>query len=336
MLTGPADARREVRTARRRSRADVRSTDPRIDELGPRSRRADVAAATAGVRDDAAARRRTPIRPAARRRRGRPRRHAGQRRLAAGRAGARATGAAVAIRRHGRRPDRPESGMPSRRRADRPARPAEPLGPAGAATADDGPTAAHSSVARVEPGAAARSRAAARRSGLSRLGALAGVLRPDRWLPAPPLDPLAAGMLVTAAPLIDIAPLERATMAGPGRRPVRQARRRDAQAHQARPARARDARRDGRDAPAHRARLRASASTSTGCRRTSRRSSRCSRRPTRSASSRSRAGPRCRRCRSRGRRASTTSSSRSRSSGRARSRATPSTRTCAASRASSR
>ena len=40
------------------------------------------------------------------------------------------------------------------------------------------------------------------------------------------------------------------------RRPVRQARRRDAQAHQARPARARDARRDRRDAPAHRARLR--------------------------------------------------------------------------------
>ncbi len=63
-------------------------------------------------------------------------------------------------------------------------------------------------------------------------------------------------MLVTAAPLIDIAPTRAGDDAGSGRRPVRQARRRDPQADQARPARARHARRDRRDAPAHRARLR--------------------------------------------------------------------------------
>ena len=143
------------------------------------------------------------------------------------------------------------------------------------------------------------------------------------------------GMLVTAAPLIDIAPIERATM-GPRRRPVRQARRRDAQAHQARPARPRDARRDRRDAPADRARLRGLPRPRPAARGDPGGLRDAPGGRHRRASSRSRAGPRCRRCRSRGRRTSTTSSSRSRSSGRARSRATPSTRTCAASRASSR
>ena len=144
------------------------------------------------------------------------------------------------------------------------------------------------------------------------------------------------GMLVTAAPLIDIAPLERATMKD---RVVVQFDKRDvedAQADQARPARARDARRDRRDAPADRARLRRLRRPRPPARGDPRGLRRCSRRPTPSGSSRSRAGPRCRRCRSRGRRTSTISSSRSRSSGRARSRATPSTRTCAGSRASSR
>ena len=87
------------------------------------------------------------------------------------------------------------------------------------------------------------------------LGALARVLRSDRWLPAPSLDPQRRHARDGRA-----AHRHRAAGAGDdagsGRRPVRQARRRDAQADQARPARARDARRDGRDAPAHRARLR--------------------------------------------------------------------------------
>ena len=124
----------------------------------------------------------------------------------------------------------------------------------GRATAGAAPDHA-SSVARIEPEPPPQPRGGST-IGPLRLGALAGVLRPDRRLPAPPLASTRGGMLVTAAPLIDIAPLERATMPGPRRRPVRQARRRDAQADQARPARARDARRDRRDAPADRARLR--------------------------------------------------------------------------------
>ena len=87
------------------------------------------------------------------------------------------------------------------------------------------------------------------------LGALARVLRPDRRLPAPSVDPFGRDAGDRRA-----AHRHRSARTGhdgrPGRRPVRQARRRDAQAHQARPARARDAGRDGRDAPADRARLR--------------------------------------------------------------------------------
>ena len=144
------------------------------------------------------------------------------------------------------------------------------------------------------------------------------------------------GMLVTAAPLIDIAPIERATMQD---RVVVQFDKRDVEElklikldllglgmlaaidetlqlieHDC--ATCVDPRLDPGGDPR-------------GLRR-------CSRRPTRWASSRSRAGPRCRRCRSRGRARSTTSSSRSRSSGRARSRATRSIRTSGGSRASSR
>ena len=87
------------------------------------------------------------------------------------------------------------------------------------------------------------------------LGALARAVRPDRRLPAPPLDPHRRHARDRRA-----AHRHRAPRAGddarPGRRPVRQARRRDDQAHQARPARPGHARRDRRDAPAHRARLR--------------------------------------------------------------------------------
>ena len=295
------------------------------------------------------------------RRRGRPGRLAGERRLAAGgprdglRRGPRAGLAAAAARSEaelveppgrrtvdGRALD-PESG------ALAPPAPDGPIGSAGRATGIRPRRRRTARWARRRAGRTPTARSVARASspepppqprggstvGMSRLGALARALRPDRRLPAPPQHPLRRDAR-------DRRPAHRHRAAragddaGPGRRPVRQARRRDAQAHQARPARPRDARRDRRDAPAHRARLRRPASTSTASPRRSPRSSRCSRRPTRSASSRSRAGPRCRPCRSRGRRASTTSSSRSRSSGRARSRATPSTRTCAASRASSR
>ena len=87
-------------------------------------------------------------------------------------------------------------------------------------------------------GAAAAGPRRHRRVGLSRLGALARVLRPDRRLPAPPVDPLGRDARDRRA-----AHRHRPARAGddarPGRRPVRQARRRDAQADQARPARPR-------------------------------------------------------------------------------------------------
>ena len=154
----------------------------------------------------------------------------------------------------------PESGMPESpprategRATDRLGRPSR-WDPPAPRRADQGAAAAHSSVARIEPEPPPQARGGST-VGLSRLGALARVLRPDRRLPAPPLDPLGRDARDRRA-----AHRHRPDRAGhdgrPGRRPVRQARRRDAQAHQARPARARDARRDGRDAPAHRARLR--------------------------------------------------------------------------------
>jgi len=94
-----------------------------------------------------------------------------------------------------------------------------------------------------------------RAAGPARAGSVAALSPWERWLELCAridgfprhLSIHTGGMLVTAAPLIDIAPLERATMPGPGRRPVRQAGRGDAQAHQAGPAGPRDARRDGRD-----------------------------------------------------------------------------------------
>ena len=97
------------------------------------------------------------------------------------------------IRRAARSSRRPAGGRPGRRGRRRgPARPAEPLGPARAAdrarwvgAGDD------SSVARVEPEPPPQARGGST-VGLVRLGALARVLRPHRWLPAPPLDPLAA------------------------------------------------------------------------------------------------------------------------------------------------
>ena len=151
-----------------------------------------------------------------RRRRGRARRHAGERRLAAGREG---TGYAaerdrlVAARRSSTAgPIDPESGQvePPPRQADR-ARAAEPLGPAGAVDGGDGPR-RRPLVGR--PGrarAAATGRSAARRRDLSDW---------ERWLEfcaridgfPRHLSIHSGGMLVTAAPLIDIAPLERATM----------------------------------------------------------------------------------------------------------------------------
>ncbi len=90
---------------------------------------------------------------------------------------------------------------------------------------------------------------------IARLGALARVLRPHRRFPAPPEHPLRRHARDRRA-----ADRHRAAGAGhdagPRRRPVRQARRRDDQADQAGPARPRDARRDRRDPPAHRGRLR--------------------------------------------------------------------------------
>ena len=155
------------------------------------------------------------------------------------------------------------------------------------------------SVARVEPEPPPQPRGGTTQD-LSRLGALARVLRPDRRLPAPPVHPQRRDARHRRAAHRH-RPARAGDDEGPRRRPVRQARRRDAQADQARPARARDARRDRRDAPADRARLRGLPRPRPAARSRSPRSSRCSRRPTPSASSRSRAGPRCRRCRSRAR-----------------------------------
>ena len=247
------------------------------------------------------------------------------------------------------RPLDPESGVlaPPARNVDRLGRPRHcdpPPAPGPRAPAAAGPGRPAAGRPRDGPGPLvgrpprARAAAPAARGEHRRdvaLGALAGAVRPDRRLPPPPLDPHRRDAR-DGRPAHRHRPARAGDDARPGRRPVRQARRRDPQAHQARPARPRDARRDRRDASSSSSTTAPSASTSTAFPRRSRRSSRCSRRPTPSASSRSRAGPRCRRSRSRGRPASTTSSWRSRSSGRARSRATPSTRTCAASRASSR
>ena len=106
----------------------------------------------------------------------------------------------------------PESGMPEPppRQADRLGRP-NALGPAGAADAGDGPGRGHSSkVARIEPEPPPQ--------------ALGGSTKDlsdwERWLEfcaridgfPRHLSIHSGGMLVTAAPLIDIAPIERATM----------------------------------------------------------------------------------------------------------------------------
>ena len=203
------------------------------------------------------------------------------------------------------RPIDPESGMlaPPSRSVDRLGRPA-PLGSAGAADAPrSGParrTRAGLAVARLEPEHRARP---------PRGGSGGGPLAWERWLEfcaridgfPRHLSIHSGGMLVTAAPLIDIAPLERATMPG---RVVVQFDKRDVETlklikldllglgH---------ARRDRRDAPAHRARLRGlpRPRPAAGGRPGGLRDAPGGRH--RRASSRWRAGPRCRRCPSRGR-----------------------------------
>ena len=184
------------------------------------------------------------------------------------------------------------------------------------------------------PAPARRGPATRQRRRPVRLGALARAVRPHRRLPAPPQHPLRRHAHHRRPPHRH-RPHRARDDGEPRRRPVRQARRRDHEADQARPARARHARPPSTSASSSSSTTAPCASTSTTSRRRSPRCSRCSRRPTPWACSRSRAGPRCRRCPSRGPRASTTSWWRSRSSGRAPSRATPSTPTCAASRASS-
>ena len=191
-----------------------------------------------------------------------------------------------------------------------------------------------SSVARVEPEPPPQALGGHDEAPLG-LGALARVLRPDRRLPAPSLDPQRRDARHGRAAHRH-RPARAGDDAGSGRRPVRQARRRDAQADQARPARARDARRDRRDAPAHRARLRGlhrsrpPAGGHPGGLRDAPGGRHRRGLPGREP------GPDADAAEVAAARASTISSSRSRSSGRARSRATPSTRTCAGSRASSR
>ena len=213
----------------------------------------------------------------ARGRRGRAGRHAGERRLAAGRARAPATAPTSRGRpvragaRCDGRPIDPESGMPVRcrrdARIDRTDRlgQAEPLGHEGKQRDRPAPTDGNirggigvDRVGRADPierrtqlGGENRAGAGAAGEGRQhgrhvRLGALARVLRPDRRLPPPPVDPLGRDARDRRA-----AHRHRAAGAGddagPRRRPVRQARRRGAEADQARPARARDARRDRRD-----------------------------------------------------------------------------------------
>ena len=228
----------------------------------------------AGVPRGSARRRVTAIRPGGHvRRRGRPRRHAGERRVAAGGSGhglRRGPGAArrrtVAGLIDGRAID-PESGRSSRRRGrptaarveHRPPRAAEPLGPAGAG--DRRRSGAAGTVARSQLG---RPRSSRSRRRQARGGSTVGLSDWERWLEfcaridgfPRHLSIHSGGMLVTAAPLIDIAPLERATMPD---RVVVQFDKRDVETlklikldllglgH---------ARRDRRDAPAHRARLR--------------------------------------------------------------------------------
>ncbi len=113
----------------------------------------------------------------------------------------------------GRRVD-PESGSPSRRRATEGRQPIGSGGPAGGTrrvpSGRQGARAAHSSVARVEPEPPPQPRG----------GSTVGLSDWERWLEfCARIDGFprhsrihSGGMLVTAAPLIDIAPLERATM----------------------------------------------------------------------------------------------------------------------------
>ena len=87
------------------------------------------------------------------------------------------------------------------------------------------------------------------------LGALAGAVRPHRRFPPPPLHPQRRHARDRGAAHRH-RPHRARDHARPGRRPVRQARRRDDEADQARPAGPRDAGRHRRDRPADRARLR--------------------------------------------------------------------------------
>ena len=294
-----------------------------------------------GVLPDALAPR-TAIRPSRTGRQGRPGRHAGERRLAARGAGdglRPRTANGSSRRRSSRRAGRP-AGRPRERDAGAGAAQGGPAGPAhrwdppAPQDRGDGPRRRPFEVARVEPEPPPQPLG----------GSTVGLSDWERWLEfCARIDGFprhlaihSGGMLVTAAPLIDIAPTRAGDDEGPRRRPVRQARRRGAQADQARPARARDARRDRRDAPADRARLRrlprprpAAGGGAGGLRDAPggrHRRGLPGREP----------GPDADAAEVDGRRAWTTSSSRSRSSGRARSRATPSIRTCAGSRAWSR
>ena len=129
------------------------------------------------------------------------------------------------------------------------------------------------------------------------------------------------GMVIAAGRLDEVVPARAGVDARPRRRAVGQGRLRRPRDRQGRPPRPRDARRargsdpDHPDAREDRSRPRPSA------RRTTRPSTGCSTRPTRSGCSRSRAARRWRRCRATRRSVSTTSSCRWRSSGRDRSSA---------------
>ena len=123
----------------------------------------------------------------------------------------RLVGAAALI--DGRRVD-PRAASSSRRRGHGPCRgqagPPDPLGSAAGAATRDRVAPAHSSVARIEPEPPPQARG----------GSTVGLSDWERWLEfcaridgfPRHLSIHSGGMLVTAAPLIDIAPIERATM----------------------------------------------------------------------------------------------------------------------------
>ena len=155
------------------------------------------------------------------RRRGWSGRHPGQRRLAAGgprdrlQGGHGPAGRAAAHRRPADRPGERPARAAAARDGPRAARRTSSDGPTrwdppAPRRADQGAAAAHSSVARVEPEPPPQARG----------GTTVGLSDWERWLEfcaridgfPRHLSIHSGGMLVTAAPLIDIAPIERATM----------------------------------------------------------------------------------------------------------------------------